>query len=107
MNKNVNQIVDQNVDQNMSQNMSQNIDQTVTPNSQEKRVVSFYNSDGARRLLIHGNPVFMSAVEDFISAYKNDPNMTQIGSDFESDDEYSVLTVKNGNKWRKLRLKKR
>jgi hypothetical protein len=40
----------------------------------------------------------------YIDKYKNDPSMTQVGEDFESDDEYKVITVQSGDKWRKLRV---
>jgi hypothetical protein len=45
-------------------------------------------------------------MKTYIEAYQSDPDMNQVGSDFESDEEYSILTVKNENKWRKLRIKK-
>lgn len=42
----------------------------------------------------------------YIQRYKNDPTMEQVGSDFESDDEYKVLVTRSGNKWRKLKVKR-
>ena len=44
---------------------------------------------------------------DYAEIYKNDPNMTLIGDDAESDEEYSIIVVKDGNKYRKLRMKRK
>jgi hypothetical protein len=32
--------------------------------------------------------------------------MTQVGENYESDDEYSIITARSENNWRKLRIKK-
>jgi hypothetical protein len=72
----------------------------------ETKSVSFYDSNGGRKLLLYGTLVYTTAMKNYIEAYQSDPDMNQVGSDFESDEEYSILTVKNENKWRKLRIKK-
>ena len=74
---------------------------------QHKKAVTFFNSNGGKRILVKtGKPYEATTSKDYIEKYKNDPNMTQVGSDFESDDDFSILTVRSGNNWRKLRLRK-
>lgn len=38
--------------------------------------------------------------------FKNDPDMTQVGADIESDDEHSTMTVRSGNEWTRIRVKR-
>lgn len=44
--------------------------------------------------------------ESYINQYKNDENMTQVGEDIESDHEHRVMTVRSGDKWCKVKVKK-
>jgi hypothetical protein len=45
-------------------------------------------------------------VQDYETTYKNDPTMQQVGADIESDDEHTTMTVRNGNEWTKVRVKR-
>lgn len=44
--------------------------------------------------------------DNYKEQYKNDPNMAQIGEDCESDDEHTTWTVRSGNEWRRIRVKR-
>mgnify|MGYP003462621759 FL=1 len=44
--------------------------------------------------------------QDYQQQYKNDNTMKQVGEDIESDDEHTTMTVRNGNEWTKVRVKR-
>lgn len=44
--------------------------------------------------------------QQYITQYKNDDTMKQVGEDIESDDEHTTMTVKNGSEWTKIRVKR-
>ena len=49
---------------------------------------------------------YFNQSKQYIEQYRNDPNMKQIGEDYESDDEYKILTVRSGDKWCIKRVKR-
>lgn len=51
-------------------------------------------------------PMETPVVHDYKEQFKNDPNMTQVGEDLESDEEYTTMTVRSGNEWRSIRVKR-
>ena len=48
----------------------------------------------------------LSTSQQYILQYKNDPTMTQLGDDFESDEEHDIMTVRSGDKYVKVKVKK-
>lgn len=48
----------------------------------------------------------VNITQSYINQYKNDANMQQVGEDIVSDDEYSIMTVRSGDKWCKVRVNK-
>ena len=48
----------------------------------------------------------LNIAHSYINQYKNDENMQQVGEDIESDEEYSVMTVRSDDQWAKIRVKK-
>lgn len=48
----------------------------------------------------------MDITKSYINQYKNDLDMIQVGDDIESDDEHSIMTVRSGDKWCKIKVKK-
>lgn len=43
---------------------------------------------------------------DYITKYKNDPDMILMGVEVESDDEYSVISVRHENRYKLLRVRR-
>lgn len=47
-----------------------------------------------------------SISKHYINQYKNDATMKQVGQDIQSDDEHTTMTVRSGNKWCKVKVKR-
>ena len=48
----------------------------------------------------------LSTSQQYIQQYKNDPTMTQLGDDVESDEEHDIMTVRSGDKYVKVKVKR-
>lgn len=48
----------------------------------------------------------VSITKQYISQYNNDPSMIQVGDDIESDDENNIMTVRDGDEFCKVKVKK-
>lgn len=47
-----------------------------------------------------------NVTQSYINQYQHDPSMIQVGEDIESDDEHNIMTVRSGDKYCKIRVKK-
>jgi hypothetical protein len=50
--------------------------------------ITFYPPNDTKKVLVCKEGIEASAVKDYITKYKEDPDMVQMGPDVESDDEY-------------------
>ena len=48
----------------------------------------------------------LSTSQQYIEKYKNDQSMMQVGEDIESDEEHDIMTVRSGDKYVKVKVKK-